>query len=313
MKKSILLLFFLVTISQTLLAEGGFCYSGGYPSGNDGISVSIFSDGVLESGFHYVKAEFKVIGKPEKTIKTTFFCKLSSNMMYFGKSSDEIRMDNPDGIYYGDGSFNWTNPRFLFYPPPSGSGGILLGSCGVMGDYYKEADIVEYTDADLISGEAFISEGDVEIPPPVEHYSEAEWGAEDAPVDKIIADVAYISDVEESSTFVCGGKTYEGEVVDFSDESPSYPGGEVAMSDFIRRNIVYPEQAKEEGVQGNVYIQFIVLPDGSLCDIQVVKGIPALNAEALRVISAMPKWIPGKQAGSVVAVRYTVPIAFRLN
>ncbi|MFK8046321.1 MAG: energy transducer TonB [Crocinitomicaceae bacterium] len=97
-------------------------------------------------------------------------------------------------------------------------------------------------------------------------------------------------------------------VLDFSDINPEFIGGESAMSDFIRNEFSYPEEAREMGEQGLVFVEFIVQSDGSITDVKTVKSVSkSLDAEAERVIKAMPKWKPGEQDGVPVNVRYTVP------
>lgn len=97
------------------------------------------------------------------------------------------------------------------------------------------------------------------------------------------------------------------------EEQPLFPGGMDKMAEFLQANIKYPALCKKEGIQGRVIVQFVVNKDGSICDVKVVKSAhPQLDAEALRVISSMPRWIPGKQKGKNVRVRYTLPVHFRL-
>ena len=98
------------------------------------------------------------------------------------------------------------------------------------------------------------------------------------------------------------------------EEQPQFPGGTEAMIKFINDNLQYPLIAKENGIQGRVIVNFVIEKDGSLSDIQIVRGVdPSLDLEAVRLITSMPKWIPGKQRGKEVRVRYTLPISFRLS
>ncbi|MCB0400925.1 MAG: energy transducer TonB [Flavobacteriales bacterium] len=98
------------------------------------------------------------------------------------------------------------------------------------------------------------------------------------------------------------------------DTEPEFPGGQAAMQKFIVKHIEYPQIAIENGVSGRVFVQFVVSKDGSISDVQVVRGIsPELDAEAVRVIKLMPKWTPGTQGGNPVNIRFTLPINFRLN
>ena len=98
------------------------------------------------------------------------------------------------------------------------------------------------------------------------------------------------------------------------DEMPEFPGGMAECMKWLGANINYPETAQKNGVQGRVIVQFVVNTDGSIIEPQVARGIdPELDAEALRLINAMPKWKPGKQQGKAVRVKYTLPIAYRLQ
>ena len=95
---------------------------------------------------------------------------------------------------------------------------------------------------------------------------------------------------------------------------PEYPGGVGELMKFLSTNVKYPVIAQENEIQGRVIVQFVVKKDGSIEDVQIAKGVdPVLDKEALRVISSMPKWTPGKQDGKAVNVKYTVPVMFRLQ
>jgi TonB family protein len=98
------------------------------------------------------------------------------------------------------------------------------------------------------------------------------------------------------------------------EEQPEYPGGQEAMMKFLSDSIVYPDEAKAKGIQGRVICNFVVMKDGSIDDVNVVRGVdPLLDAEAVRVLKSMPAWKPGKQRGQAVNVRYTLPVVFRLD
>ncbi len=98
------------------------------------------------------------------------------------------------------------------------------------------------------------------------------------------------------------------------EEAPKFPGGESALMKYLNDNIRYPVIAQENGIQGRVTCQFVVERDGSISDVQVVRGQdPSLDKEAVRVIQGMPRWKPGKQRGAPVRVRYTLPVLFRLQ
>ena len=98
------------------------------------------------------------------------------------------------------------------------------------------------------------------------------------------------------------------------EQKPMFPGGEAAMYKFLSDNIVYPPAAAEEGVQGRVVVEFVVAKDGSIQNVHVVRTRhPALDKEAVRVVKAMPKWVPGRNNGQPVKVTYTLPVTFRLQ
>ena len=102
-------------------------------------------------------------------------------------------------------------------------------------------------------------------------------------------------------------------VFDIVDQMPSFPGGQVAMMLYLSKNTKYPALARKNEIQGRVVCTFVVERDGSISDIQVSRGLdPSLDKEAVRVLSSMPHWIPGKQNGKVVRVKYSVPVTFRL-
>lgn len=98
------------------------------------------------------------------------------------------------------------------------------------------------------------------------------------------------------------------------DVMPEFPGGDSELRKFIAKSVRYPEVAQQNGIQGKVYVTFVVEKDGSVARMKVVRGVdPSLDKEALRVVSSLPKWTPGKLKGRAVAVTYTVPISFVLQ
>lgn len=86
------------------------------------------------------------------------------------------------------------------------------------------------------------------------------------------------------------------------------------MYSYLGEEVDYPDMAFDNNIQGKVYVQFVVEKDGSITDVNVIKGVhKTLDNEAIRVVSGMPKWKPGKQRGKAVRVRYTIPINFTIN
>ncbi len=109
-------------------------------------------------------------------------------------------------------------------------------------------------------------------------------------------------------------KEEETKVFDVVEQMPSFPGGDAELMKYLNTHIKYPVVAEENGIQGRVIATFVVERDGSISDVKVVKSVdPSLDKEAIRVLKGMPKWIPGKQNGSAVRVKYTVPVTFRLQ
>jgi protein TonB len=109
-------------------------------------------------------------------------------------------------------------------------------------------------------------------------------------------------------------KEEETKVFDVVEQMPSFPGGDAELMKFLHDHMKYPVIAEENGIQGRVVCTFVVERDGSITDVKVVKSVdPSLDKEAIRVLKSMPKWIPGKQNGSAVRVKYTVPVTFRLQ
>ena len=106
------------------------------------------------------------------------------------------------------------------------------------------------------------------------------------------------------------------EVFTIVEQLPSFPGGESAMMEFVYKNIHYPQHEMESGIQGTVFLQFVINREGHIENVKVLKGIPGgpgCDNEAVRVIKQMPQWIPGKQGGKAVSVAYNLPVRFILK
>jgi len=118
------------------------------------------------------------------------------------------------------------------------------------------------------------------------------------------------------TTYTSGAYSEEDTEVVFMvvETMPGSPGGDAALLKYLQDNIKYPVIAQESGIQGRVICQFVVNRDGSIVDVEVVRGVDrSLDAEAIRVVQSMPKWMPGKQRGKAVRVKFTLPINFRLQ
>lgn len=126
--------------------------------------------------------------------------------------------------------------------------------------------------------------------------------------DKTLIDVAPVVSAKEEK------EEETAEVFFIVEDMPEFPGGEMALRAFIANAIKYPVIAQENGIQGKVYVTFVVGKDGSVSNAVIARGVDAsLDKEALRVVNTLPKWKPGKQRGKPVNVSYTVPINFVLQ
>lgn len=105
-------------------------------------------------------------------------------------------------------------------------------------------------------------------------------------------------------------------IYEIVDEPAEFPGGMDAMRDYLKKNMMYPAIAKENGIQGKCYLRFIVNTDGSISDVRVLRGVtdcPECDKEATRVVKNMPRWKPGRMNGKDVKMYFTLPLAFKLT
>ena len=106
----------------------------------------------------------------------------------------------------------------------------------------------------------------------------------------------------------------EQEIFQIVEEMPAYPGGDAKLMEFVAKNIKYPQIARETGIQGRVFVGFVVETDGSVSNVKVLRGIGGgCDEEAVRVVKSMPKWKAGKQRGKAVRVSYMLPVNFKLQ
>ena len=109
-------------------------------------------------------------------------------------------------------------------------------------------------------------------------------------------------------------KQTKNQVFQVVDQMPEFPGGELALRSYLGKEVKYPDDAVKAGIQGKVFVVFVVSKDGKVINPKIARSAsPSLDKEALRVVSSMPKWIPGKQKGKNVDVEFTVPISFKLK
>ena len=181
-------------------------------------------------------------------------------------------------------------------------------------------------DPSLINREVVVDEEMVEItkqeeqkPQPVEmpkQTTQLEIVQDDVEVEdiEINAEVEQNEVIEEYVPVeVEEEEVVEQEIFQIVEEMPAYPGGEGKLYEYLGKNIKYPQIARESGIQGRVFVNFVVEPDGSVSNVKVLRGIGGgCDEEAIRVIKSMPKWKPGKQRGKAVRVQYTIPVVFKL-
>lgn len=132
--------------------------------------------------------------------------------------------------------------------------------------------------------------------------------------DTEVDDKTAITAVMQVSNNKVEEKEEDAQVFFIVEEMPMFPGGDAALRNFIAQSVKYPVIAQENGIQGKVYVNFVVGKDGSISNATISRGVdPSLDKEALRVVNSLPKWKPGKQGGKPVRVSYTVPINFVLQ
>jgi periplasmic protein TonB len=157
-------------------------------------------------------------------------------------------------------------------------------------------------------------------PPPVKQVVKINIVEDDVTVDDDINIDAEANQNTEVQEYVAPVKSDEEESAEEAqifmvvESMPEYPGGEAALYKFLADNIKYPQMAKESGIQGRVFVTFVVERDGRVTDVRVLRGIGGgCDEEAIRVVQSMPKWTPGKQRGKSVRVQYNLPVKFTLQ
>ena len=145
-----------------------------------------------------------------------------------------------------------------------------------------------------------VVEDDVEVEDDIEIDAEVSQ-------DEVIEEYFAPAEIEEE-------EIVEAEIFKVVEVMPEFPGGPAKMMEYIQKNIKYPLMARESDIQGRVFVNFVVEPDGSISNVTVMRGIGGgCDEEAVRVVNSMPKWNPGKQRGTAVRCSFTVPIIFKLQ
>lgn len=119
------------------------------------------------------------------------------------------------------------------------------------------------------------------------------------------ASYATAQEDNDNDEFICGT---------FISNSPEFPGGTDSLYKFLESNLKYPEDAKKDSIQGRVICRFTIDTDGSITDIRVLRSVhPSLDAEAVRVLSAMPKWVPAETDGKKTRCKFVFPVVFKMD
>ncbi len=160
---------------------------------------------------------------------------------------------------------------------------------------------------DELTPEPLVIDKRIAPPPPLSSSDETNVSVKDM---SDYADVEVLGDYEFIEEEVD-----EKQILDVLDEQPEFPGGMQALMDFLRENMKYPRISRDNGSQGRVIVRFIVNSDGSIQDVEVAEssGDIYLDKEAVRVVGMMPKWIPGREEGKPVRVKFVLPVNFRLG
>ncbi len=159
----------------------------------------------------------------------------------------------------------------------------------------------------------------IELPPPVQPALRLITTTEDIPADNNPIIDASISGHEElipvsNPKFKPEENIPEPDFYTAPEQMPEFPGGMQALGKFLATNLHYPAQARSVNIQGRVFVNFMIEKDGSVTSVNILRGIGGgCDEEAMRVVSAMPKWSPGKQNGFPVRVSFNLPVNFKLQ
>jgi TonB family protein len=195
----------------------------------------------------------------------------------------------------------------------AGCGPLVLPPNGMM-EYPRDTIVASDTIRNDSVEEPVLLEGEVMAPLPdtLELYGKS--AGKNDEIIEMEGMVEYNVSTNESYVFEPEEDEDRPGVYSVVEQMPEFPGGDKGFHQFIADNVKYPAEAKEKGIRGIVYVNFIVEPDGSVSDIKVLRGIGGgCDEEAVRVVKSMPKFKPGIQNGEAVRVSYTVPVIFRLE
>ena len=129
-----------------------------------------------------------------------------------------------------------------------------------------------------------------------------------------MSSISFAQEVESEEVLTIEEEEIENDVFVLVEQMPEFPGGQEAMFKFLSATIIYPKEARDNGIEGKVFVNFTIEKDGSINEVKVIRGVhPLLDEEAVRVVESFPKWKPGKQKGKTVRVSYNLPLNFVLN
>ncbi len=200
---------------------------------------------------------------------------------------------------------------------------ITAASCGPLitppdGMLVEPWDTISATDTikDDSVAEPFLLKGDVVAPAPDSVDAGKDAGCKSDELLEIVGDVDDDEEWNVTEGFVVpwADDSDTPEVYQIVEQMPAFPGGEDKLMEFLAKNMEYPKEAREAGIQGRVFVGFVVEKDGSIGDVRVLRGIGGgCDEEAVRVVKILPKWKPGMHNGEAVRVSYQIPFSFKLE
>lgn len=129
-----------------------------------------------------------------------------------------------------------------------------------------------------------------------------------------VGSISFAQEIEKEKSLTIEEEKIDTDVFVLVEQMPEFPGGQDSLYKFIGATILYPKEAKENSIEGKVYVNFTIEKDGSINEVKVIKGVhPLLDEEAVRVVESFPKWKPGKHKGKKVRVSFNIPLNFVLT
>ena len=226
------------------------------------------------------------------------------------KKNDNVNLEKRKGIFFQLGLVIVLSLCLIAFEWTSGDKGV--NEYASTGEEILEEDMIPITET---------PEQQPEVPPEVPQVNDIfEIVDDDVTIENEILfadDETSINDEVQMYDFNVGEEQEEQEEEIFVvvEDMPTFKGGDVnKFRDWVQKRVKYPQIAAENGIQGKVYIMFVVEPDGSVSNVSIMRGVdPALDEEAIKVVESSPKWSPGKQRGAPVRVRFSITVNFQLQ